>query len=302
MNIDKLVYLFEVAKTGSFSIASQNLHVSQSGISQAILNLEKELGITIFQRSRQGVTPTDEGKKVIKKAYEILIKYQELKDEVKTLTDSVSGELKISTISGFLKLLLEPLSTFKKNFPHITIDIIENTTLSVIEDVVDHKSDIGLITIYGDVIKKRDEITCETLLEGKMKIYVNKNSPLVFYESITPQELLQHTLVLYNGDYIKWFIDDFMKNYGPLKVFFTSNDTNVVMNAVLKGLAISIGPSYSTSNNPYLNSGEIVTIDLVYHVPLSISLGWIHLKNKHLPIYVDKFIKDLKNEFKNSDR
>ncbi|PGY13013.1 LysR family transcriptional regulator [Bacillus sp. AFS031507] len=297
MNIDKLVYLFEVAKTESFSIASQNLHVTQSTISQAVLNLEKELGVSIFQRSRQGIIPTEEGKIVIKKAHEIIMKFQELKDEVKTFTDSISGELKISTISGLLKLLLEPLSTFKENFPYISIDIFENTTLAVIEDVVNQKSDIGLITIYDDVIKNRDDITYETLLEGKMRIYVSKNSPLVFYETITPQELLQQTLVLYNGDSIKWFIDDFTKKYGPLKIFFTSNDSEGVMNAVQKGLAITIGPSYSNFH-PYLISGEIVAIDLVYDRLLTTSIGWIHLKNKHLPLYADKFIKDLKIELK----
>ncbi|WP_438824973.1 helix-turn-helix domain-containing protein [Bacillus sp. JJ722] len=53
-------------KTKSFSIASQNLHVSQSELSQSILNLEKELGVQIFERSRLGAFPTDEGKVVIK--------------------------------------------------------------------------------------------------------------------------------------------------------------------------------------------------------------------------------------------
>ncbi|MEH6944914.1 hypothetical protein [Bacillus sp. JJ722] len=51
------------------------------------------------------------------------MKFQELKSEVETLKDSITGELKISTVSGFLKLLLGPLSTFKKNFPHVKIDI-----------------------------------------------------------------------------------------------------------------------------------------------------------------------------------
>ncbi|MEH6944915.1 LysR family transcriptional regulator substrate-binding protein [Bacillus sp. JJ722] len=169
----------------------------------------------------------------------------------------------------------------------------------MIRDVVGQKSDIGLITLYDDIIKNREDIIYETILEGKMKVYVNKNSPLVFYETITPQELLQHTLVLYNGNYINWFIKDFTKKYGQLNIFFTSNDTEVVMKAVQKGLAISVGPSYSKSSNNLLISGEIVTVDLVYHEPLTVSLGCIHLKNKHLPIIVDKLVKDLKVEFKN---
>lgn len=298
MHIDKLMYLFEVAKTGSFSTAAQNLHVSQSGISQSILNLEKELGVTLFHRSRQGVIPTYEGKIVIKKAHEIYLKFQELKDEVNKLAGSMTGELKISTVSGFLKSLLVPLTAFKQNFPHIRIDISETNTLAVIEEVVEYKSDIGLITVFGDVIDRRDDITCETVLEGKMVVYVSKNSPLAFYETITPQELLPLPLVLYNGDYIHWFIEDFVKKYGPLKIFFSSNDTEGVMHAVMKELAVTVGPSYSKCK-PHLLSGEVVGIDLVYDEPLTMSLGWIHVKNKKLPFYADKFMKGSITSLKN---
>lgn len=83
MNIDQLLYVVEVAKTGSITTAAENLHVTPAGVSQSISNLEKRLGITIFARSRKGSSPTLEGKATIKKAYEIISKYQELLEESK---------------------------------------------------------------------------------------------------------------------------------------------------------------------------------------------------------------------------
>lgn len=72
MNIEQLLYIVEVAKYSSLSIAAQNLHVTQSNISQSITNLEKELGIKVLKRSRgHGAVPTDEGRIILKLAYEV---------------------------------------------------------------------------------------------------------------------------------------------------------------------------------------------------------------------------------------
>ena len=56
MNLEQLEYVVEIAKTQSFSAASEHLHVTQSAISQSIHRLEKELGLILFERSRQGPT------------------------------------------------------------------------------------------------------------------------------------------------------------------------------------------------------------------------------------------------------
>ncbi|MCM2997819.1 LysR family transcriptional regulator [Paenibacillus cellulositrophicus] len=67
MNTEKLEYLVEVARAGSISKAAEQLHVTISAVSQAITSLESEWGISIFTRSKSGVTLTPEGKIIIKK-------------------------------------------------------------------------------------------------------------------------------------------------------------------------------------------------------------------------------------------
>lgn len=80
MHIERFEYLVEVAKTGSLSLAAQNLHITQSAISQAITSIEKDLGVKIFLRARQGTQLTFEGKKIVKLANEMLFKYQEIRE------------------------------------------------------------------------------------------------------------------------------------------------------------------------------------------------------------------------------
>ena len=68
MTIQQLTYLLEVYKAGSFSLAAQNLYITQSAISNAIISLEKEIGSPIFLRSKKGLVPTARGLEVINHA------------------------------------------------------------------------------------------------------------------------------------------------------------------------------------------------------------------------------------------
>lgn len=71
MTIQQLQYILEVRQAGSITQAAKNLFVTQSSVSCAIAALEKELGVHIFQRSWQGVIPTEEGRKVLEHAQSI---------------------------------------------------------------------------------------------------------------------------------------------------------------------------------------------------------------------------------------
>lgn len=71
MTIQQLQYVLEVKRAGSITKAAKNLFVTQSSVSCAIAALEKELGIHIFQRSWQGVIPTDDGRRVLEHAQSI---------------------------------------------------------------------------------------------------------------------------------------------------------------------------------------------------------------------------------------
>lgn len=292
MHIEQLEYIVKVAETGSISIAAEKLHVSQSGISQSITRLEDELGVKLFTRHRRlGAVPTAEGKTLIKKAYEVLVRLQEFKEEAQSFNSVISGNLKLSSIPGFMLFLLEPLSSFKNAFPNVNIEISEKSTQLIIEHVENNQIDIGLITIYEELIKKRDDLRFEVILEGEMKVYVNKTSPLALTKSITPQQLMTQNVILYNGDYVKRFANDLMSKFGPMNILFSSDNTEVIKKAILEGLGISFGPDFSNKNDPYVVSGEIVPIDIINYEQEKIGVGWVRSENNHFSINTKKFLE-----------
>lgn len=294
MHIEKLEILVEVAKTGSISITAENLHVSQSGISQAITKIEEELGIKIFNRSRLGASLTVDGAKIVEKSQEILLKYTEIKEIAQKSLDTQISELRVSMVPAFVNYLLTPLVEFKDQHSNLHIDILESTTERTIEIVKKNQADIGIICFYEGISKELDDFNCEVLEDGKMKVYVKKDSPFAISKKITPEELLQQKFVLYNGDYIRWFTGNFQRDIGELTILFSSNHTEELLRAILNGSAITLGPNFSLKNHPYLINGELVEVDIVNYEPVNSTLGVITSKKKILSKIEKQFINFLR--------
>src|SRR5699024_2371151 len=169
MNLEQLKYTVEVAKSGSLTIASEELHITQSAISQAITGLEKELGVKIFKRSRHGATPTDVGNKIIKKAIEALNKLDELQMEANQSLNLINGNLRIGTIPSPLMYLPKTLSSYKKDYPNVRIQIFEKSSQDIIHDIKQDKLDIGLIGLSKERTEMNDQdIHSQIILQGKM--------------------------------------------------------------------------------------------------------------------------------------
>lgn len=295
MHIEQLEYIVKVAETGSISIAAQNLHVSQSGISQSITRLEDELGVKIFKRNRRlGAVPTNEGKTLIKKAYEVLMKLHEFKDEAQAYNTVFSGNLKLSSIPGFMLFLLEPLAAFKKAYPNVNIEISEKTTQHIIEHVQNNQIDIGLITIYEDLVKKGENLLFEVILEGKMMVVVSKTSPFALHKTITPQQLVTQNVILYNGDYVKRYVNNIISQFGPLNILFTTDNSAVIKKAIVEGLGISLVPDFTLINDPDVLSGEIVPVEIIEYEQENVGLGWVRSENNHYSLNTRKFLEHFK--------
>ena len=78
MNIQQLRCIVEIARVGSITKAAENLYMNQPNLSRTVIEFEKEYGVTLFIRNSQGVTLTDNGKKVVEKAEEIIKKTNDL--------------------------------------------------------------------------------------------------------------------------------------------------------------------------------------------------------------------------------
>jgi len=138
----------EVAKNHSFSKAAKELYMTQPAVSQAIMNLEKELGIRLFTRTSRGVTLTNDGQLLfehVNTAINLINAGENKLFESRNLT---VGEMKVGVGDTISKYYLLPyLEEFHNQFPNINLKIMNRTTLELCSMLKSGETDIAVCNL-----------------------------------------------------------------------------------------------------------------------------------------------------------
>ncbi len=266
MNFEQMEYIKEIVNTKSISLAAQNLHISQSAISQSLFQLEKELEVKLFKRSRMGTIPTEDGRNIIRKALEIVRKVDEIKTEAQIINSSLKGELKIafspSALAGFLPYAL---SSFKRDFPQIKINLIETYRNTIIEKINNNIIDLGFIPVNKHTKKEALANVNFKYLDygGEMKIILSKNSPLAYGDAVSIEDLFNYPIVIYSSEFCEKVLKPLKKKNISINVLFTTTNSELIKKTVAEGLAFSILPSSMLRDDPYVESQRIIPISLI---------------------------------------
>jgi len=120
-------YVYAVYKAGSFSAAAQKLFMTQPALSAAVKKIEKELGMTIFDRSRSPLRLTDAGHAYIEAAEKIFQVQKNLKRYVDDLAELKTGTLSIGG-TNFVTACFMPrlIKSFNEQYPHIRLSVTES--------------------------------------------------------------------------------------------------------------------------------------------------------------------------------
>ena len=146
MNLQQLYYIIAVDTHRHFARAAEKTFVTQPTLSMMIQKLEDELGVRIFDRSKQPVVPTPEGEEVIARARQILADVGLLKEFTQKLQHGVSGELKLAVIPTLAPYLLPLfLKSFIEKHPLLKTTIRELVTNDIILALKNGDIDIGLL-------------------------------------------------------------------------------------------------------------------------------------------------------------
>ena len=139
---------YETARFHSFSTAAQHLYISQSAISQCMHQLETDLGVQLFIRSRQGVTLTHEGKLLFKKVENAVISIEQGENQLDRLRHLESGEITIAagdTITTHY--LLKYLEKYHSLYPDVRIEMANSYSSQMLSLVKEGKADLAFVNM-----------------------------------------------------------------------------------------------------------------------------------------------------------
>ena len=174
MTLAQLEYVVAVDTHRHFGRAAEHCHITQPSLSTQVLKLERQLGVEIFDRSRQPVQPTDLGRKLIEQARVILREAARIDELISESRGEVAGDLRIGVLPTLAPYLLprflEPLLL---NHPRITLNLEELRTEEILDRVANDRLDVGLIASAVE----RPDLTEDLLFEEPFFGYVSEAEP-----------------------------------------------------------------------------------------------------------------------------
>ncbi|WP_339226080.1 LysR family transcriptional regulator [Oceanobacillus sp. FSL K6-2867] len=292
MTLQQLKYVIEVARSRSISHAAQNLFISQPSLSNAIKELEKEMGITIFSRTNKGILITQDGTEFLSYARQVVEQAELLENryadaQPKQQHFSVSAQHYAFAVSAFVRLLRD----YDREEYEFTLR--ETRTYEIIADVKNLRSEIGVLYLNAfnkKVISKflrEGDLAFHELFVAKPHVFISSSNPLAKRDYVTLAELDPYPSLSYEqGDYNSFYFSEEI-----LSTLSRPKNIKVSDRATLFNLLIGLnGYTISTGVISHkLNSKEIIAVPL--QVNERIHVGYITHKNvgnsRLARIYID---------------
>lgn len=301
MTLQQLKYVIAVAQSGSINLAAQKLYISQPSLSNAIAELEKEMGITIFVRKSRGVYLTEDGVKFLSYAQQVTEQADLLESRYKNNAPvrrvfAVSAQHYAFAVNAFVALVKE-YGRDKYEFS------LRETRTSDIIEVRTGRSELGILFLSKfnrDVILgmiKKAELTFTPLFTARPHVFVSRDNPFAAEECVTLGQLKDYPRLSYeqgiNNSF--YFSEELLSHLDSPKSIIVS-DRATLFNLLigLNGYTICSGILSSD-----LNGTSIVAVPLDCEEQMQI--GCISTADRYKsPLaerylyHLNKFIADLK--------
>lgn len=298
VNLDLYRIFYAVAKCGSITKASEQLFISQPAISQAIKQLETQLGGKLFNRLSKGMELTDPGgKQMFKIVSETLDKLSTAESDFYQISRTDFGSIRISASDIFTTYkLMKYISEYHEIYPDVSFSFINSTTRQSIELVRDNKADIGFVNLpvedknvvfTGQIGMVNDIFVANKkfakLIEKEIKLADISNYPLILLDTTTTSR--QEIDKFINGLSLK------------LTPEIEVSTVGLMIELAKKGLGIACVPKEYVVDE--LESGELFQLNVTPFLPVR-ATGVIVNKEKNYSFAVAEFLK-LLNKYEQND-
>ena len=249
MTLQQIQYLIAISEAGSISKAAEVLYISQPSLTSAVKEVENELGILIFNRTRRGVTLTNDGREFLMHARQLYSQYESLKERYSE-GQNIRKKFSVSTqhysfaVKAFVEMIRNT-DTSKYEFA-----IMETKTREVISDVASNKSEIGILYLsdFNQNAVQRlltsNGLVFHPLIDCRAYVYLYKEHPLAGKQSIRFDELQEYPCVAFdqgdNGSF--YFSEEILSEYEYARLIRTNDRaTNLNLMVGLNGYTLCSG-------------------------------------------------------------
>lgn len=239
MTLNQLRYIIAISKENSLNDAAKKLFISQPSLSSAVHALEQELGFDIFVRSKSGISLTTKGSEFLGYARSVIEQYEILDAKYVSKTNvkrsfHVSMQHYTFAVNAFVNLIKE------YGIDEYEFGIHETKTYEVIENVMNQKSEIGVLYLNDynkNVLKKifgKNGLKFTPLFECSIYAYMSKRNPLADKKEITLEELDDYPCLAFEqGEHNSFYFAEEVLSTYEYKRFIRVNDRATILNLMV---------------------------------------------------------------------
>ena len=299
MRIQQLEYLERIVEAGSINEAAKRLFLTQPSLSNAVKELENEMGIQIFQRSSGGISLTAEGREFMTYSKQILDQVNLMNERYKNgqqrkQSFSVSAQHYAFVVHAFVELIKSV------NANEYQFTLRETETQNIFNDLAQFKSELGILYTNGFNQKimqrlfKENNLVFTPLFVAKPHIFVSRYNPLTSKSSVNLSDLEDFPYLSYEQGEVNsfYFSEEILSTLSHKKSIKVSDRATIFNLMVgLNGYTISSGIISSK-----LNDDKIVAIPL--NVDDDITMGWLKHRQVELSPLAERYLTMLKEHIR----
>ena len=246
LDVKRLRILREVAAHGSFSAAAEALYLSQSAVSQQIATLEREVGMKLLERTREGTRPTDAGRVLVEHAEAAIARLDEAERELAAIAGLEGGEVRVASFpSASATLLTMAVSNFVERHPKVRLSVTEAEPEESLPQLRSGDVDLALTFDYPALPGEEErDLERTLLLTESMHVALPKTHPSAGESKVRMADLREDV----------WLSGDCPSSCGEMvlaacrdagfepRVGFESDDYHVLQGFVAAGLGVTLLP------------------------------------------------------------
>lgn len=258
MRIEQLEYVAAVTQHGSFRRAAEHLHVSQPALSEAIVKLERELGVVLLDRRRSGARISPAGSDLLPRMVEIL-------DAVERLRTSAGDQLasarliRVGTVNaGTATLLLPALQALRRSHPGASVEVRNLQQDEIEVGLTEGSLELGLVNLLsGDDVPP--DLVGVDLLQGRPVAVLPTGHPHAGKDAVSIDDLRGERFVGMRSGYIMHRFAHRLFGAELPRDWYATDGAEMGKMMVAEGLGLTVLPDYSVAGDPLERAGLIAT-------------------------------------------
>lgn len=286
MELRQLEYFQAVSRLGSVTKAADRLHIAQPSVTVAIQKLERELGVSLFDRSQKNLTLTAEGRVFLQRVDDILGRLGSAVTEMNDFRLLQRGTLKIG-VPPMMGAYLFPyiFAGFHKSYPNIELSAVEEGTMAIRGLLEQGELDVGVI-ITTNI---SDRLAVTPITATSLVACLPPGHGLVRQASVSFADLREEAFILFTEDtYSRQLIlEECAQNGFSPRVVFSSGQIETILGLIEQGLGISFFLAPIAAKHPTVVSRPLTA-------PLAIQAGLAWNADRYLSNAARAFITFVK--------